>query len=80
MSIKYKIQLKKEYKGTDEETNLYLNEKLIYTVDKTLYAGFVRKNCELEICKVLSDVLKRSITPKELSTALILEQIEGDLK
>lgn len=74
----HKIEKKTEITEKGEETKIYLDDECIYTVDKTLYAGTVRKNCEPEICKLLEQKLGRPITPRQLSMAFILETISDD--
>lgn len=74
----HKIQKKTEITENGEETKIYLDDKCIYTVDKTLYAGRVRKNCEPEIRKLLEQKLGRVVTSRQLSMAFILETISDD--
>lgn len=73
--MEHKFQIKSDWTKNGQETRVYLDDECIYLVDKTLYAGKFRKNCEPEIRKTLSKILGREITSKELSTARILETI-----
>ena len=58
-----------------EDTKIYLDDKLIFEVDKTKYYGIKRNNMP-DICKALSSHLGRDITPRDVSTARMTGYIE----
>lgn len=70
----HSFQIKTEITANGEETKVYLDDEMVYEVDKTKYYGITR-DCMIDICKVLSHKLGREITPREVSTARILETI-----
>lgn len=76
--MRHKFQIKSEWTEKGEETHAYLDDERIFTVDKTLYAGVARRDNEGELCKILTEKLGRDITPRELSTARMLESIDDD--
>ncbi len=76
--MRHKFQIKNEWTDNGEETKAYLDDELIYTVDKTLYAGVARRNGEADLCDILTEKLGRTVTPRDLSTARMLESIDDE--
>lgn len=76
--MRHKFQIKTEWTEKGEETRAFLDDEHIYTVDKTLYAGVARRNGEIELCNILTEKLGRTITPRDLNTARMLESIDDD--
>jgi len=69
--MNHKFEIKTEYHGIQEKLYVFLDDRMIFEVDSDKYYGHTRNN-EPALCKKLSEILKREITPKELSTARIL--------
>jgi len=75
--MRHKLQIVNEWNDKNQEdTVVYLDDNRIYVVDKTMYAGIARKNCEQDICNTINTKLQTHITPRDLSTIRILESFD----
>lgn len=71
----HSFKIETDFSGTEyETTKIYLDNEIVYEVDKTRYYG-IKKDCSEDICKLLEEKLGRSVNNRELSIARILEQI-----
>lgn len=72
------FQIKTEITADGEETKVYLDGEMVYEVDKTKYYGNITRNCINDICKIVGEKLGRTVTPRDISTARMLEMISDE--